>query len=94
MKPSKMTGLRISVSGNVQGVNFRSETQRKAEELEIQGYVKNLESGKVEIEAQGSDEAMQKFLDWLKVGPAASDVEDVKSTPVQMGDYSGFEIVR
>ncbi len=37
------------VQGTVQGVGFRYSTQAKANTLNVQGYARNLEDGRVEV---------------------------------------------
>ena len=46
------------VSGRVQGVYFRGATQRRAEELGVTGYARNLPDGRVEVLACGAAEAV------------------------------------
>ena len=61
--------VHILISGRVQGVGFRYFVLRKAEELQINGWVKNTPDGKVEIEAEGGEEQLSTFIDWMKIGP-------------------------
>ena len=61
--------IHILISGRVQGVGFRYFVLRKAEELQIKGWVKNTPDGKVEIEAEGGEEQLSTFIDWMKIGP-------------------------
>lgn len=60
----------LIIGGRVQGVGFRYFTQHKARELNISGWVRNTPDGKVEIEAEGDDQNMETFIDWMKIGPA------------------------
>ncbi len=45
--------VQIIVSGKVQGVCYRASAQKIARQLQIDGWVKNLPDGRVEIRAQG-----------------------------------------
>jgi len=60
----------IFISGRVQGVGFRYFAQYKAEELQINGWVRNTPEGKVEIKATGEPENLSVFTEWMKIGPA------------------------
>ena len=40
---------RCFISGRVQGVAYRAATQRKAQELQLSGYARNLSDGRVEV---------------------------------------------
>jgi acylphosphatase len=66
------------VSGVVQGVFFRASTSDKAKELGVRGTVRNEPDGSVRIEAEGTDEALERFLDWCRVGPPAAVVENLE----------------
>ena len=60
---------RVVVSGRVQGVFFRAECERRARELGVAGYVRNLRDGGVEAAFEGPDQAVQHLLDWSRHGP-------------------------
>lgn len=67
----------IHVFGQVQMVGFRYATLRKAEELDLKGYVKNLRDGSVEIEAEGQGEKINQLLEWCHSGPPYAKVKKV-----------------
>ena len=54
----------IFISGRVQGVFFRKNTYKKAEELGVFGWIKNLSDGRVEAIFEGEKENVKKILDW------------------------------
>jgi len=45
----KKVRFHLFISGRVQGVFFRDITKKKAQELAINGWVKNLPDGRVEL---------------------------------------------
>ena len=57
------------VSGIVQGVGFRYFIYRKAVELGLRGYVKNLFDGNVEIVVEGEKDKIQILIEHAKIGP-------------------------
>lgn len=65
----------IVVYGIVQGVGFRRFTRRQAKLHDITGWVRNAENGTVEMEAEGSFENLEPFLEAIKIGPKRSKVE-------------------
>ena len=71
--------VRVVVSGRVQGVWFRAHTERKARELGLVGWVRNLPDGTVEIEAEGPEEAVAALVAWAWQGSPHSEVTDVAS---------------
>jgi acylphosphatase len=74
---------RCIVVGHVQGVFFRASTQRKAIELGLTGYAKNLQDGHVEVLMCGSPEAVGHLKAWLWQGPSAAIVSNVKCELVE-----------
>jgi acylphosphatase len=53
---------RVHYSGRVQGVGFRYTTERMAADYPIDGYVKNLPDGAVEVVAEGEAKQVDAFL--------------------------------
>ena len=66
------------VGGRVQGVFYRATAARRAQELNIRGYARNLPDGRVEVLAQGEDAAVAAFIQWLWIGSIASRVTAVE----------------
>ena len=82
---------RATVSGVVQGVGFRFSAVAEAERLGVSGWVRNRADGRVEAEVEGEPAAVERMLDWLRLGPpgaqvAAVAVED--ATPAGERDFS------
>ena len=83
------------VSGLVQGVGYRYFALKRAQERGLVGSVRNLPDGRVEIVAEGSEEALDAFQGDLKIGPRFSKVSAVDSSPIDpRGDYTSFSMVR
>lgn len=58
--------LLIIARGRVQGVGFRMEARHLADRLHLNGYVRNLADGSVEICVQGKRDALEHFLALLR----------------------------
>jgi len=80
------------VAGRVQGVFFRAETRRKAIELGLSGWVKNLADGRVEFLISGSDSALKQMRAWLQEGPRLARVDDLRVERVDGCAGTGFQI--
>ncbi len=65
------------IRGRVQGVGFRHFVWRTAVELGIQGWVRNLSDGNVEVVAWGSDVQLDALSGFLKQGPRWSNIDSV-----------------
>jgi acylphosphatase len=86
--------LSATVYGRVQGVFFRYFVQNLAEELGLEGYVRNLVGGDaVEVQAEGKKMLLNKMLEQLRVGPPGARVERVDVKWVEYsGHFEGFTI--
>ncbi len=73
-----MKRLKVTVTGRVLGVSFRSQTQRKATRLGLKGYVCAAPGRAVEVVAEGPQEALTELLGWLREGPGKAEVEDAE----------------
>lgn len=84
---------RFLITGRVQGVGFRYFTEDAAQREGVTGFVRNLPDGRVEVVAEGDEEAVERFERVLYQGPPAARVEAVVAEPVApSGRYVGFQI--
>ncbi len=87
--------VRVCVTGVVQGVYFRASTQAEARQLGITGWVRNRADGAVELEAQGSSDAVDALVAWCRSGPPAARVSQVEVAPAHPIDGEpSFEVRR
>lgn len=82
--------INIKISGHVQGVFFRETARKEAERLNIKGFVRNNPDGTVYIEAEGTIQQLDKFLEWCHDGPEAAQVEEVKVSKGKVKNFKGF----
>ncbi len=68
---------RVLVTGRVQGVWFRESTRRRAEELGVGGWIRNLPDGRVEALFEGDEAQVRSAIEFVKVGPPLARVKDV-----------------
>jgi len=54
--------VRVLYSGNVQGVGFRFRALRSADGLALEGFVRNLPDGRVELVAEGPRPRIERLL--------------------------------
>ncbi len=72
-----MKKIHAYISGKVQGVFFRATTADVANRLGVKGFVRNLNNGKVEVLAHGSQDKITELLKWLRRGPIWAKVDQV-----------------
>ena len=89
-----LASVRVIVYGYVQGVFFRAFASRRARELGLTGYVRNLPGREaVEVQAEGERKQLEKLIDYLKLGPPTARVGKVVTKWSEYtGNYSGFSI--
>jgi acylphosphatase len=78
MQNGQTRAVRVRISGRVQGVGYRAWTLAKAEQLNLHGWVRNLEDGRVEALLSGADKTVQTMMDLFWTGPAGCAVADVE----------------
>ena len=83
---------KILVRGKVQGVGFRNATWRKAMELGIRGFVRNLDDGSVEILASATGKEFIFFKDWCRVGPSHARVDRLEISELDQTGFTDFSI--
>ena len=86
--------VRAIVRGRVQGVFFRAETKRAADELGVSGWVRNRsDRTSVEAEFEGDKEKVDSLIQWLHKGSPLSDVTGVDIVWDDFrGDVEAFDI--
>ncbi len=82
----------VYVSGKVQGVNFRGALQEEAENQGLNGWVRNLQDGRVEAIFEGDSETVRQMIEWCESGPSSADVDDVSVEQESPEGVSGFEV--
>ena len=78
----------------MQGVFYRQSTKEKADELSINGEVKNFPDGTVHIIATGSPGAIDKLVQWCHHGPRRAVVDKVVVEEKELLEFSSFRIDR
>ena len=90
---TKKTGLRIHITGVVQGVGFRPFVYGLASRFALNGWVRNTSAG-VDIEVDGDAETLDAFARALRdEAPPLSRIDDFTVTPVPWAGFRSFDIV-
>jgi acylphosphatase len=85
--------VHLLISGQVQGVFFRANTRRKASELGLKGWVRNVPDGMVEVLAEGRKHSLDKLIEYCRKGPEGASVENIE---IKWGEFrnefGGFDV--
>lgn len=89
-----MKTIKAVVSGKVQGVGYRMSTRNRAKQLNLRGYVQNLNNGNVEIVARGEDASVNSLIEWAKSGPSSAVVDNLEIEVVSenLEEFEDFTI--
>jgi acylphosphatase len=67
----------VTIDGRVQGVNFRASTHERARSAGVEGWVRNLDDGRVEAVFEGPPTAVKSMVSWCYGGPRPARVDRV-----------------
>ncbi len=85
--------VHMFVHGHVQGVFYRSNTQKGAQGLGLTGWVKNCYDGSVEIHAEGDKDKLEELNEWCRHGPALAKVSKIDLNWIGPQGLRSFDIV-
>ena len=89
----EMVRVSVHIEGLVQGVFYRYSTQQKAQELGVNGWVRNVRDGSVECLLEGERDTVEALIRWCHQGPPGARVQKVvTSWEEYTGDVRGFSI--
>lgn len=91
---TKTRAIRCVVAGRVQGVYYRTATAEQATLLALDGWVKNLSDGRVEVVVAGDATAVATLAGWLWQGPKSARVESVQLEEWERDVPRGFVVAR
>lgn len=75
---------RLVIRGRVQGVGYRDAMIHRAEQLGVEGWVRNLRDGSVEAHVQGRGDAVEALVRWARRGPALANVSAVVANDIAL----------
>ena len=85
--------LHVIFSGKVQGVYFRYNTQKKAIQIGLSGWVKNLINGNVEAVFEGEENKIKEIIEYCKNGQSYAKVKSIDAIKEKEQGLNNFEII-
>ena len=87
--------VHVWVKGRVQGVGFRAHVQYSARQIGVTGWVRNVDYDTVEAVGEGEREKLERFVDAVKTGPVASQVDESNvEWQNATGEFRDFQLRR
>lgn len=91
---SYKTRVKINIFGIVQGVNFRSNVKKFAQNRGITGWAKNTEKGDVVINAEGKKQEIKDLIEYCKKGSEGAKVKRCEAYYQKYKDeFTRFDIL-
>ena len=69
--------VHLFISGRVQGVWYRASMSNEGVKIGLNGWVRNLDDGRVEAVVEGMEDDVQKMIAWCRKGPPMARVDDL-----------------
>ena len=86
--------VHILISGKVQGVFFRQALKVVAKKNNVMGWVRNLTDKRVEATLEGYNKSVNLVIEWAKIGPANSHVDNIEINNEEFkNEFSTFEVL-
>lgn len=86
------TAREVVVHGEVQGVFFRDSCRTEAQAAGVHGWVSNEYDGSVRAHLEGSEDAVEAVVSWMRQGPRQARVHHVDVEQAEPDGRSGFEV--
>jgi len=84
--------VHVYYSGSVQGVGFRYTARSLANSLRLNGWVKNVPDGRVELVAEGEENVLKGYLSKIKEELNYCNFKESVSWAQPTGEFNRFEI--
>ncbi len=85
--------VRLYIDGTVQGVFFRSFIKENAENLNVKGFCRNLEDGRVEVFLEGNAQDVNEMIKICQKGPKHAQIRKVDIKNERFQDFKTFKIL-
>ena len=86
-----MKCYKINILGQIHKRDFRFYAMQKAYQVGVRGYVFRPGENSVVLEAEGEEDALGRFVEWCKMGPMGSRIENVSFFEKEICNYSSFD---
>jgi len=87
--------VKLIVKGSVQGIFYRQFCKEEADKLGVKGFVRNLDSGDVELLLEGDNDEVDMIVKLCRQGPKHSVIRDVQVEERNWtGEFKGFKVLR
>ncbi len=86
--------IRLTITGSLQSLFFKQFIKENAEANDVRGFLRNLESGKVEIFLEGNGEDVNEMIDICSKGPKYAQIRNIEQKEERFQDFKEFRIMK
>ncbi len=86
--------IRLIIQGAVQNMFFEQFMKEHTKELNVRGFMRKLEDGKIEVFLEGDNEKVEQMILLAKTGPQHTQIRNVEERPERFQDFKDFKIIR
>ncbi len=85
--------VRFFITGSIQPIFFNRFIKDNADDLDVRGFVRKLEDGRMEIFVEGDSEAVAKMSEICRKGSPHSFIRNVEEKDERFQDLKDFRII-
>ncbi|MFA5953835.1 MAG: acylphosphatase [Candidatus Pacearchaeota archaeon] len=85
--------IRLYISGKIQAVFLRGFIKENAEKLNVKGFVRNLDDGRVEVFLEGNPPEVNKMIEICQKGIKNSEITNVEMKQEKFQDFKNFKVL-
>lgn len=86
--------LRLFITGSMQSIFYRQFIKDNADKLNVKGFMRHLEDGRIEIFMEGNNQDVNVMTDICKTGPKYAQIRKVEEKDERMQDFKDFRIFK
>jgi acylphosphatase len=85
--------VRLYLQGSVQGMFFKQYIKEQADKINVQGFLRLLEDGRMEIFIEGDIDNVNSFVEVCKLGPKNAQIRNIEEKPERFQEFKEFKIL-
>lgn len=85
--------IRLYIEGTTQGIFFKAFIKENAEKLDIKGFCRDLEDGRVEVFLEGDIDAVNKMIELCKQGPKHAQIKKIIEKEEKFQGFRNFKVL-
>jgi len=85
--------VRLTITGNLQSLFFKEFIKENALKNQVNGFLRNLENGKIEIFLEGQDANVESMIQVCSKGPKFAQIRNIDQKEERLQDFKDFKVL-